>query len=114
MSSAAAVPSLLSNAGFYRLQSVPQPRLTGLLLAVLAAGAGALLVILAVTGMSVAAEFGNFVLLAAGVGVLAGYCHWRKHPWRLTDSAAIVSIVTLSLLLCGLVSCTGLRLGFPL
>jgi membrane-associated phospholipid phosphatase len=114
MSSAAVVPSLLSNAGRYRLPSVPQPRLTGLLLAALVAGAGALVVILAVTGMSVATEFGNFVLLAAAVGALAAYCHRRKHPWRLTDSAAIVSVVTLSLLLCGLVSCMGLRLGFPL
>jgi membrane-associated phospholipid phosphatase len=113
MSSAAAAPSLLSNARLYRLQSVPHPRLTGLLLAALAAGAGALLVILAVTGMSIAAEFGYFVLIAAAVGALAGYCHWRKHPWRLSDSAAIVGIVTLSLLLCGLVSCMGLRLGFP-
>src|SRR5688572_13070658 len=114
MNSAAALSSLMPSAGFRRLQSLAQPRLTGLLLAALAAGAAGLAVILAVTGMSVAAEFGNFVVLAAAVGALAGYCHWRKHPWRLTDSAAIVSIVTLSLLLCGLVSCTGLRLGFPL
>jgi membrane-associated phospholipid phosphatase len=64
--------------------------------------------------MSLAAEFANFVLLAAVVGALAAFCRWRQHPWRLTDSAAIVSVATLSLLLCGLVSCTGLRLGFPL
>jgi hypothetical protein len=114
MTSATAVTSLLPSAEARRLPFVAQPRLTGLLLSALAAGAAALLVILAVTGMSLAADFGNFVLLAAAVGALAGYCHWRKHPWRLTDSAVIVSLVTLSLLLCGLVSCTGLRLGFPL
>jgi membrane-associated phospholipid phosphatase len=88
--------------------------LTGLLVGALAAGAGGLVSILALTGMSLAAEFGNFVLLAAVVGALAAFCRWRRHPWLLTDSAAIVSLATLSLLLCGLVSCTGLRLGFPL
>ena len=114
MSSTAAVPPLLPFSGSLRLRSVVQPRLTGLLLAALAAPAGTLAVILAVTGMSIAAEFGNFVLLALAVGALAVYCHWRRHPWRLTDGAAIVSVATLGLLLCGLVSCTGLRLGFPL
>lgn len=113
MNTAAAVPSLLQAAGPSRLPSVPQPRLTGLLLAALGAGAGALFAILTVTDMRLAAEFGNFVLLATGLGALAAYCHWRAHPWLLTDSAAIVSVVTFSLLICGLVSCTGLRLGLP-
>ena len=111
MTSAAAFPPNLAEPGY---GDYPSSRLTGLLLAALAAGAGALLTILVVTGMRVAAEFADFVILAAAVGALAGYCRWRKHPWRLTDSAAIVSVVTISLLLCGLVSCTGLRLGFPL
>jgi membrane-associated phospholipid phosphatase len=114
MTTAAAAPSLFQVAGSGRLPPVPQPRLTGLLLAALGAGAGALLVILTVTEMRLAAEFGNFVLLAAALGVLAAYCRRRRHPWQLTDSAAMVSAVTFGLLICGLVSCTGLRLGFPL
>lgn len=114
MSSAAAASSIMPGVRFGRLLAVPQPRLAGLLLAALAAGAGGLFVILALTGMSLAAEFANFMLFAAAVAALAGFCRWRDHPWRLTDSAIIVSVVTLSLLLCGLVSCTGLRLGFPL
>lgn len=114
MNTAAAAPILLPSASLRRLQPLRQPRLFGLLFGVMAAGGTALLLILAMTGMSIATEFGKFVLLAAGVGGLAAYCHWRQHPWRLTDSAAAVSLVTLSLLLCGLVSCTGLRLGLPL
>lgn len=114
MDSTAAAPPLLPVSGALRLYSAAQPRLTGLLLAALAAAAATLVVILAMTGMSVAAEFGNFVLLAVAVGALAAYCYWRQHPWRLSDGAAIVSVATLGLMLCGLVSCTGLRLGFPL
>jgi hypothetical protein len=113
MNSAAALSSLMPSARFRRLQSVAQPRLAGLLFAALSASAVALLAILAVTGMSLANEFARFVLLAASVAALAGFCHWRKHPWYLTDSAALVGVVTASLLLCGLVSCLGLRLGFP-
>jgi len=114
MSSTVALSSFLPNAGIDRLHFFAQPRLTALLSAALAAGAAALLAILAATGMVLAPEFANFVLLAAAVGALAGFCHWRKHPWRLTDSAIITSVVTLSLLLCGLVSCMGLRLGLPI
>jgi membrane-associated phospholipid phosphatase len=110
----AVAPALLPSAGFRPLRLVAQPRLTPLLLAALAAAAGALVVILTVTGMSIAAEFGNMAIVAAAIGALAGYALWRKFPWRLTDSAAIVSLVLFNLLLCGLVSCTGLRLGFPL
>jgi membrane-associated phospholipid phosphatase len=114
MSSAVAAPSVVPSAGSHPLRFVTQPRLVALLLAALAAAAGALLVILTVTGMSLAPEFGYMAILAAAVGALAGYCHWRKFPWRLTDSASIVGIVLASLLLCGLVSCLGLRLGIPL
>ena len=114
MNTAAAAPTLVPSPRLRPPLPLGQPRLIGLLVGALAAGGTALILILAVTGMRVAAEFGSFVLLAAGVGGLAGYCHWRRHPWRLTDSAAVVSLVTLSLLLCGLVSCTGLRLGLPL
>lgn len=114
MTAAAAAPTLVAIARLRGPLTLGQPRLVGLLFGALAAGGAALLLILAMTGMRVAAEFGSFVLLAAAVGGLAGYCHWRGHPWRLTDSAAVVSLVTLSLLLCGLISCTGLRLGLPL
>lgn len=114
MISAAALSSVMSGVGLGQPATVPQPRLTGVLLAALGAGAGGLFLILALTGMSVAAEFAIFMLYAAVVAALAGFCHWRRHPWHLTDGAIIVSIITLSLLLCGLVSCTGLRIGFPL
>ncbi|HYD24129.1 MAG TPA: phosphatase PAP2 family protein [Croceibacterium sp.] len=114
MNSAAALPSLVPSGGYRRLPSLAQPRLIGLLSAALCAGSAALLGILALTGMRPAPEFANFLVLAAAVAVLAGYCRWRGHPWLLTDSAAVVAVVTVSLLLCGLVSCTGLRLGLPL
>ena len=114
MGSSVALPSLSPTAASFAPRLVAQPRLAGLLAAALAAGTAALLVILAVTGLSLAAEFAKFVLLAAAVAALAGFSWWRKHPWPLTDSAIVVSVATLSLLLCGLVSCTGLRLGFPL
>jgi membrane-associated phospholipid phosphatase len=113
MNTAAAAPSILPSAGFRRLP-LALPRLVVVLSGALAAGTGALFFILAATGMSIAAEFGNFLLLGAAAGALALYCRWRRHPWRLTDSAVIVSLLTFSLLLCGLVSCLGLRLGLPL
>jgi membrane-associated phospholipid phosphatase len=114
MTSSVALPPLVPDTGSRRVPVIVQPRLTALLATALAAGTVALLTILAVTGMRLATEFANFVLLALLVAGLAGFSHWRRHPWRLTDSAAIVSMATLSLLLCGLISCTALRLGLPL
>lgn len=89
-------------------------RLAGLLTAVLSLSLAALLAILAATGMALGTDLARFVLLAAAMVALAGYCRWRSLPWRLSDSAVVVAFVTGSLLLCGLVSCTGLRLGLPL
>lgn len=92
---------------------LPALRLTGVLLAILMLGVGALLAILSATGMSLDAGFVKFVLLACVLLAIAGYCRFRRLDWRLTDSALAVAFVTISLLLCGLVSLTGLRLGLP-
>lgn len=92
---------------------LPKLRLASLLLAILSLGAGALFAILWATGMWLDAGFAKFVLLACFLLAIAGYSRFRGHDWRLTDSAIAVAFVTISLLLCGLVSLTGLRLGLP-
>jgi membrane-associated phospholipid phosphatase len=89
-------------------------RLLGVLLTFLALGFVALFSMLTATGMSLEAGFAKFVLLAFLLLAIAGYCHFRGHDWRLTDSATAFAFITISLLLCGLVSLTGLRLGLPL
>lgn len=113
----AALSSPLPNVGInsrYGLGVGARLRLIGLLLAALSLGAGTLLVILAATGMSLALEFANFLLLAVFVFLLAGFCRFRRHDWRMADSANIVALVTVSLLLCGLVANIGLRMRFPI
>ena len=95
------------------LLQLPALRLAGVLLAILVLGVGALFAILTATGMSLDAGFAKFVMLASLLLAVAGYCRFRGLDWRLTDSALAVAFVTISLLLCGLVSLTGLRLGFP-
>lgn len=114
MNLAATLSPLIPGAALRRLQGLPQPRLTGLLFSALAASTVVLFAILVSSGMSLSTEFAKFVLLAGSVAALAGFCHWRSHPWFLTESAAVVSLVTLSLLLCGLVSSVGVTLGLPL
>jgi membrane-associated phospholipid phosphatase len=114
MPRAVALPSIRSGTEACAPQMLSQLRLGGLFAVVLLASVVTLLIILATTGIRLSTEFGRFVLLAGAVGGLAGFCRWRRHPWRLADSAIIISLVTLGLLLCGLVSCTGLRLGLPL
>lgn len=92
---------------------LPTLRLACVLIAILSLGAVALFAILTATGMSLDAGFAKFVLLACFLLAVAGYCRFRGLGWRLTDSAIAVAFVTISLLLCGLVSLTGLRLGLP-
>ena len=58
-------------------------------------------------------ELGPFVLLAAAMGAVARYCRFRGLDPRAADAAAIVGLATLALLLCGLISNVGLRLGAP-
>lgn len=95
------------------LRLVPS-RLAAVLGGTLIVSGAALGAVLLATGDSLAADFAPFAALAAALLALAGYCRWRHHPWRLTDSALIVAVVTVSLMLCGLVSCLGLGLGMPL
>ncbi|MGX7952290.1 phosphatase PAP2 family protein [Tsuneonella sp. HG249] len=58
--------------------------------------------------------FLRFVLLAAAMLALAGWC-WHRYPdKRLAHSAGIVGVGTIALMLCGIISNAGLRLGAPL
>jgi hypothetical protein len=89
-------------------------RLVGVMLAVTALSLAALATILSATGLTLATEFARFVLLALGMVGLAAYCRLRQLHWGVTDSAITVGFITGTLLLCGLISTTGLRLGLPL
>lgn len=89
-------------------------RLATPLLVSLALSAIVLLALLAATGMRLGPEFARFSLLAAMMGCLAGYCHYRRYHWQMTDSALVVAFAIASLMLCGLVSSVALRLGLPL
>jgi membrane-associated phospholipid phosphatase len=79
----------------------------------LLASALALAVILQLTGMRLAPEFARPVLIGVGLGGLACVCVKRQHHWRLTDTAILGSALTFGLLLCALIACMGLRVGFP-
>lgn len=61
-----------------------------------------------------AAGFVRFVALAGAMLALAGWCAIRFPDKRLAHAAAIVSVGTISLMLCGIVSNAGLRWGTPL
>ena len=116
MASAAALPVLtLANGQAVRpAHPVLQTRLVGLLLAALSLGVTGLLVILALTGMRLETGLARFVLLALALVALSFFCRFRRYDWRMADSANMVALATVSLLLCGLVSLTGLRVGLPL
>lgn len=73
-----------------------------------------LVALLAQTRMFLADEFISFTFLGFALLALTAFCHYRGHDWRLKDSAAITAIGIASLMLCGLVSNIGLRLGLPL
>jgi hypothetical protein len=77
--------------------------------------AAATVLVLSYTGLSVAVgEFGRFVAMGLGMLVLALFCNARHDDKRLAETAAIVGLLTLSLVLCGLLSNAGLRLRMPL
>lgn len=88
-------------------------RLSALMAVALAFSSAALIAILAATGIELHPEFLRFPALALLLVLISVYCDWRKHSWRLNDLAKLLAFVILSLLLCGLVSNTGLRLQMP-
>jgi membrane-associated phospholipid phosphatase len=90
---------------------VAPTRLAGPLLVSLGLCAAVLVALLAATGMRLGPEFAKFSLLAVLMGCLAGFCHYRRYDWRITDSAMVVAFAIASLMLCGLVSSVALRLG---
>ncbi|MFA9199567.1 MAG: phosphatase PAP2 family protein [Cypionkella sp.] len=81
----------------------------------LAGAAVAAAAIVRAAGMTIEpAGFARFALLAAAMLALSRWCARRYPDPRLAHAAAIVGSGTLALLLCGLISNTGLRLGAPL
>ncbi len=81
----------------------------------LAAATVGAIAVLAAAGMRVEASgFARFALLAAAMLALSVWCARRYPDPRLAHAAAIVGVGTLSLMLCGVVSNAGLRLGLPL
>ena len=81
---------------------------------VLAAAAVLAATVIAASGLEVKlSEFAPFIALAAAMGLVAAYAHFRKLEQRFVQAAAIVAVGTLSLLLCGLISNVGLRLRAP-
>jgi membrane-associated phospholipid phosphatase len=66
------------------------------------------------TEMRLSGEFASFSGIALALVVIAAFSVYRRHDWRLADSALIVAAATGGLMLCGLVSNIGLRLGLPL
>jgi len=83
--------------------------------ATLALAAIAMTCVVTATGMTVEyAGFVRFFVLASVMLALSAWCYARHPDKRLAQAAAIVGSGTLSLLLCGIVSNAGLRLGAPL
>ena len=60
------------------------------------------------------AGFARFLVLAGAMFALAGWCRLRGLDARLGAAASIVGCATVSLMICGVVSNAGLRLGAPL
>ncbi|MDZ4308802.1 hypothetical protein, partial [Allopontixanthobacter sp.] len=58
-------------------------------------------------------EFVWFLQIAAAMFVLSAWCFARHDDLRLANAAIITAIATISLILCGLVSNTGLRMNMP-
>lgn len=81
---------------------------------VLATAAVLAVTVIAASGLEVRlSEFAPFIALAAVMGLVAAYAHFRKLEPRFAQAAAIVAVGTLSLLTCGLISNVGLRLRAP-
>lgn len=89
-------------------------RLSVTLAAALGLSAAVLAMLLAITGMTLSSAFAKYALMGLALLFLAGFCHYRGHDWRLKDSASIIGLGIAGLLLVGLVSVIGLRLGLPL
>lgn len=90
--------------------------LTALLLAAtLTLASFTAVIVTALSGMTVEPSgFLRFALLAAAMLALSAWCRFRYPDPRLAEAAAIVGAGTLSLMLCGVISNVGLRLGAPL
>jgi membrane-associated phospholipid phosphatase len=80
----------------------------------LACGLLALFAVLVLTGQRLASEFADIPIVVGILALLGTLSVWRRLHWRIGDFAWSLAIVTSSMLICGLVSATGLRLGFPL
>lgn len=85
-----------------------------LTLAALLVSAVCLAFVLDLTKMRLSGEFGRIVLLSITLIALSGYARCRAMHWRVLDAARISAVVVAGLMLCGLVSNVGLRLGMPL
>ncbi|MDN3645613.1 phosphatase PAP2 family protein [Pontixanthobacter aestiaquae] len=59
-------------------------------------------------------DFGRFVFLAAAMFALSGWCYVRKIDARFSDSANIIGVATIALMLCGLIANTGIRVNMPI
>ena len=85
--------------------------LAGVLTVSAAAGAA----IIVATGLTLeVAGFSRFLALAGVMFALAFWCGSRRLDPRMGAAASIVGAATLSLVICGIVSNAGLRLGAPL
>jgi hypothetical protein len=90
-------------------------RLYATLAAILTLSAVVTVIVLAATGLVVSTgDFGRLIGLSLGMMALALFCHVRHDDKRLGETAAIVGLLTISLILCGILSNAGLRLGMPL
>lgn len=66
-------------------------------------------------GMSIAwSGFIRFAILALFMGLVSAWARWRLPDPRLGHAAAIVGTATAALMVCGLISNAGLRIGVPL
>ncbi len=92
----------------------PATHLSVLMAAALASSCAALTAIIAVTGIELHPEFLRILGLALLLALVSAYCDLRGHSWHLTDTSRLLAFATTGLLLCGLVSNTGLRLQMPI
>lgn len=89
---------------------LPYPRLLLAVLIALVAGATALVVILSSTGLRLSDTFLPPAMLALMIAGVAGFSVRRRHPWRIVDASLLTAVKMLSMMICALVACTGLRL----
>ncbi len=83
--------------------------------AVLGISACATTAIVVAAGMSLELSgFLRFIVMAGVMGALSYWCRARGLDMRLGTAAAIVGTATISLMICGIASNAGLRLGMPM